>query len=85
METTRYFTEQVLRKRSYLKFEHCVAVVKNPLKSEVQADGRMRLWGRVPELGNRILRVVLLEDGKTIHNAFLDRGFEVSSGKRGEE
>ena len=32
-------------------------------------------WGRVPELGYRYLRVVTLNDGRTIHNAFPDRGF----------
>lgn len=45
---------------------------------QVQDDARVRHWGRValpgePEM--RILRVVTLEDGATIHNAFLDRGF----------
>jgi hypothetical protein len=40
----------------------------------VQPDGRIRHWGYVPGLG-RWLRVVTLEDGETVHNAFLDRGF----------
>jgi hypothetical protein len=31
--------------------------------------------GGVPELSGRILRVVTLEDGETIHNAFPDRNF----------
>jgi hypothetical protein len=31
-----------------------------------------------PEEGARILRVVTLEDGETIHNAFLDRGYKDS-------
>ena len=26
--------------------------------------------------GNRALRVILLEDGETVHNAFFDRDFE---------
>jgi len=25
---------------------------------------------------NRYLRVILLEDGETVHNAFFDRGFK---------
>jgi hypothetical protein len=44
----------------------------------VQDDGRIRHWGRVTlqdEAKPRILRVVTLEDGVTIHNAFLDRDF----------
>jgi len=27
-------------------------------------------------MGNRALRVILLEDGETVHNAFFDRDFE---------
>ncbi|MXP40910.1 hypothetical protein GRI75_04530 [Altererythrobacter soli] len=78
MGTTRYFEEQVLRKRPYLTVEICRGVLADPLHQEVQDDGRVRHWGRValpdePEM--RILRVVTLEDGETIHNAFLDRGF----------
>ena len=78
MKTTRYFEEQVLRKRAYLKREWCERVVAAPLKSEMQPDGRVRHWGRVAELGGRILRVVTLADGETIHNAFPDRGFLVT-------
>jgi hypothetical protein len=32
-------------------------------------------WIQVPEMENRYLRVILLEDGETVHNAFLDRRF----------
>ena len=53
----------------------CEAVIKNPLRKEVQSDGRIRYWGFVLEL-DKILRVVVLEDGSTIHNAFMDRGFK---------
>jgi hypothetical protein len=40
-----------------------------------QADGRFALWGLVPEAQNRALRVITLEDRKTVHNAFFDQGF----------
>ncbi|MBK8560778.1 hypothetical protein [Candidatus Amarobacter glycogenicus] len=36
---------------------------------------------RIEELGGRWLRVVTLEDGKTIHNAFPDRGFKLDRGE----
>ena len=78
MSTTRYFEEQVLRKRPYLTVELCRAVLGDPLHRAVQDDGRIRHWGRVTlpdEASARILRVVTLEDGETIHNAFPDRGF----------
>lgn len=75
MKTTKYFEEQVLRKRPYIMIEWCEQIVANPLKKEVQSDGRIRHWGLVAELGNKALRVVTLEDGKTLHNAFPDRDF----------
>ena len=73
MKVTRYFSEEVLLKRSYLKMEWIMYVVANPVKTETQADGRLRYWGYVEEL-QRIIRVVTLADG-TLHNAFPDRSF----------
>ena len=75
MKTTRYFIEQVLRKRPYLRVEWCERVVAAPVAREVQPDGRIRFWGFVSELGGRALRVITLEDGQTLHNAFPDRDF----------
>ncbi len=75
---TRYFTEQILRKRPYLTLAMCEAVVSSPLRKAPQNDGRIRHWGKVNlpnEPEPRILRVVTLEDGVTIHNAFPDRNF----------
>ncbi len=69
--------EQALGKRPCIRREWCERVVANPLKKEVQPDGRIRHWGVVPELGGRALRVVTLEDGETILNAFPDRNFRV--------
>lgn len=78
MKTTRYFDEQVLRKRPELDLAMCAKVIAAPLRREMQHDGRVRFWGEV-SLPNgqkaRILRVVTLDDGKTIHNAFFDRRF----------
>lgn len=51
-------------------------IMKNPVKKEMQPDGRIRYWGFIPEL-DRFLRVVVLEDGETIHNAFIDRNFKL--------
>ncbi|HWP26305.1 MAG TPA: hypothetical protein VNL39_08190 [Xanthobacteraceae bacterium] len=78
MKTTRYFEEQVLRKRPYIQREWCAEIVAAPLKREAQDDGRIRFWGEVVDPRDgvaRILRVVTLDDGETIHNAFFDRGF----------
>lgn len=73
---TAYFEKEVLRKRPYLKKEWCIMVVDNPIRVERQENNRYRFWGRVDELGGRILRVITLDDKKTIHNAFPDRRFE---------
>ncbi len=51
----------------------------NPIREAVQDDGRIRRCGPVPEMGNRVLRVVLLPDGETVHNAFFDRTFREDS------
>jgi len=77
MKTTQYF--QYARQRSdrvVILDEWIERVVKNPLREKRQADGRIRRWGRIPEMDNRVLRVILLEDGETVHNAFFDRNFK---------
>ncbi|MBI5102728.1 MAG: hypothetical protein HZB33_12970 [Nitrospirae bacterium] len=73
---TEYFEREVLRKRAYIKKEWCIQVISHPLKVEIQEGNRFRFWGTADELDGRILRVITLADKKTIHNAFLDRGFK---------
>ena len=75
METTDYFLNDVMVKRPYIKPEWIELALANPVRQHVQAeDGRIRHWVWIAEL-NRYLRVVTLEDGKTVHNAFPDRRF----------
>ena len=78
MQTTRYFEEQVMRKRPYLRREWIEAVLRAPTHQELQTDGRIRYWAYIPPLG-RWLRVVTLQDGLTVHNAFPDRDFKAPS------
>jgi hypothetical protein len=78
LKTTRYFEEQVLRKRPYIQRQWCQDVVSAPIRRELQVDGRVRYWGtitRASEARPRYLRVVTLDDGETVHNAFFDRNF----------
>ncbi|MBZ0168260.1 hypothetical protein MELA_00456 [Candidatus Methylomirabilis lanthanidiphila] len=75
MRTTRYFEQQVLRKRPYIRREWCEGALLQFEYREVQTGGRVRYWVFVPELG-KYLRVVTLEDGETVHNAFPDREFK---------
>ena len=70
---TDYFEKEVLRKRPYLKKEWCIDIIKNPLRMEPQEHNRFRFWGKVPQFEGRIVRVVTLDDKRTIRNAFPDR------------
>jgi hypothetical protein len=74
MKSTPYFMQQVLRKRPYLREAWCEQAIREPLRREVQPNGRIRLWTYVVE-SDKYLRVVLLQDGVTVHNAFFDRNF----------
>ncbi len=49
-------------------------MIDKPIETMIQADGRIKKWGFVQEEG-RYLRVILLEDGETVHNAFFDRSY----------
>jgi hypothetical protein len=76
MQATDYFRNDVLIKRPYLREEWLVLALQSPCRREVQPeDGRIRHWVWIEEL-QRYLRVVTLEDGQTIHNAFPDRRFK---------
>jgi hypothetical protein len=73
---TRYFEKEVLRKRPYLQKKWCIRVLENPIAQEMQEQNRYRFWGEIEELDGKVLRVITLEDKKTIHNAFPDRRFK---------
>ncbi len=76
MKTTRYF--QYTRKRpdrAQIKDKWIKFVIENLEKTEIQSDGRIKKWAKITE-ADRYLRVILLEDGETVHNAFFDRSFK---------
>ena len=78
MKTTSYFEHMRKRPdRRIIRDEWITYVIQTPEKTEVQSDGRIRKWAWIPEQG-KFLRVVLLEDGETVHNAFFDRSFKES-------
>ncbi len=77
MKTTQYFRYTRQRPdRAAIRDEWIERVIQNPLREEIQSDGRIRRWARIAEMENRVLRVILLEDGETVHNAFFDRTFK---------
>jgi hypothetical protein len=74
--TTAYFRDMRSRPDRAIIHDSWIArVIASPSARQVQGDSRIRLWGRVPEADGRWLRVVLLPDGETVHNAFFDRRF----------
>ena len=61
--------------RESIQLEWIQRVIEKPSKEVIQADGRIRRWASIVEADGKFLRVILLPDGETIHNAFFDRRF----------
>jgi hypothetical protein len=77
VKVTAYFAMMRGRPdRALIRDDWIERAISSPIREQVQADGRIRRWTQVPETGDRFLRVVLLPDGITVHNAFFDRRFE---------
>jgi hypothetical protein len=70
-----------VRVSSYIQTEWVIRdewiqqVIEHPIKEVIQKDGRIRRWAPISETGGKYLRVILLPDGETVHNAFFDRSF----------
>ncbi len=76
MKHTQYFLYTRQRPdRMYIKDEWIDFTIKNSVQTEIQSDGRIRKWAKI-EKERKYLRVILLKDGETIHNAFFDRDFK---------
>ena len=76
MKFTQYFLYTRHRTdRASIKLEWIEHVIACPIKTQRQTDGRFKKWGFIQEEG-KYLRVILLEDEETVHNAFFDRGFK---------
>ena len=73
---TRYFLSMKQRPdRASIKLEWIQSVIDHPEREAVQSDGRIRRWALIADAEDRYLRVILLPDGETVHNAFFDRRF----------
>ena len=76
MKTTQYFEAMRVRPdRAIILDEWIQRVIDHPVKEMIQKDGRIRRWAPIAEMRGRYLRVILLPDGQTVHNAFFDRSF----------
>ncbi len=77
LKYTKYFLYTRQREdRKIIKDEWIERVIREPIRIERQKDGRIRKWGYIEEVG-KCLRVIILEDGQTVHNAFFDRSFKI--------
>jgi hypothetical protein len=61
--------------RAIIPEEWIMHTIKRSEHTEKQSDGRIRKWAWIPEAG-KYIRVILLEDGETVHNAFFDRSYK---------
>lgn len=76
MKFTQYFLFTRERPdRQEIRLEWIEYVFTHPEKEEIQSDGRIRRWAKIAE-NQKYLRIVLLDDGVTVHNAFFDRSFK---------
>ena len=75
MKTTAYFRDVVRQKHPGIEEAWILQVMAEPVEERSPDDGRYARWGLVPEAQNRALRVITLENRKTVPNAFFDRGF----------
>ena len=76
MKTTQYFDYTRKRPdRRSIKDKWIKMTIEEPEKVELQSDGRIRKWLYIQEVG-KYLRIILLEDGETVHNAFFDRSYK---------
>jgi hypothetical protein len=76
VKVTRYF--EAIRNRpdrAIIQDAWIERAIREPDRESIQEDGRIRRWISIPESESRYLRVILLEDGETVHNAFFDRRF----------
>ena len=76
MKFTEYFQHMKQREdRASILVEWIERAFLNPVKEMEQSDGRVRKWAYIKEV-DKYLRIIVLPDGETIHNAFFDRSFK---------
>jgi len=76
MKFTDYFLHTRKRQdRKIIKLEWIQQVYEFPEHEQTQTDGRKRRWGYIKDV-DKYLRIIVLEVGETIHNAFFDRNLK---------
>ena len=78
MKCTQYFWAMRQRPdRAIIRDEWIECAIQKAVKEIIQADERIRRWAQIQEVDGKYLRVILLPDGETVHNALFDRSFEL--------
>lgn len=78
MKFTSYFLHTRKKDdRKDFKLEWIEFAFYHPVFEVKQSDGRIRRWVYVEEV-HKYLRIIILEDHLTIHNAFFDRNFKLN-------
>ena len=76
MQFNEYFlTIRQRPDRAFIEWDWIQRAIDHPVRELVQRDGRIRRWAPIAEMEGRYLRVILLPDAVTVHNAFFDRTF----------
>ena len=76
MKFSDYFRHTRTRPdRKNIEIKWIEAAYTYPDRESVQSDGRVRRWKYISEV-DKFLRIVVLEDNETVHNAFFDRSFK---------
>lgn len=76
MKTSGHFDDDVSKRpdRVKIKDEWRERALRKPQYAESQNNGWTKHWIYVSEVG-KWLRIVVQEDGETVHTNFFDRGF----------
>ena len=75
-KVTQYFIYTRQRAdRACIRDEWIQKAIENPLEIVIQSDGRIKKWVKIEEV-KKYLRVILLSDNQTVHNAFFDRNYK---------
>ena len=66
----------VYRSHRTVSLDQAIGVVNNPVRVQIQDDGKIRYWAYLPE-HRHFVRVVLEDDGETIVTALIDSNFRL--------
>ncbi len=81
MKLSKHYINYTAKVRDYLSLDLCEYVIENPIRTQVQKDGRTRYWAYI-EKYKKYLRVVVEKDGQEILTAHFDRNFNLEEKKK---